>query len=104
MSVSLGREEVEFVMEDSGVGEGPVIYAAAVGEPGKAAKITVSASSPDRVLKNTVFIHHFFTPLCHPILDVIHKWLSHTTLWTKDVRKQHLLPLTESDLALICLD
>lgn len=57
MSVSLGREEVEFVMEDSGVGEGPVIYAAAVGEPGNAAKITVSASLPERVLESTIFIY-----------------------------------------------
>ena len=44
MSVSLGRDEVEFVMEDSGERGGPVIYAAAVGEPGNGAKITVSAS------------------------------------------------------------
>lgn len=41
MSVSLAKEEVEFVMEDAGVGEGPVVYSAAVGEPGDGAKIMV---------------------------------------------------------------
>lgn len=47
MSVFLGSKEVDFVMEDSGEGGGPVIYAAAVGSPGNAAKITVKTVYTD---------------------------------------------------------